>query len=122
MRAMQSFFSWANNYANGITALATVVLTFFAGVEIWRERRRRKDDRIAARVNALGPAWLARRSCEIAYLVAAHAVSRIGWAETVSRGPKFDRLEAQMLEVLRLTSLADERTKVAGYAAFNYFL
>jgi hypothetical protein len=97
------FFARADRYANGITAIATAILTLFAAVEIAREIIRVREARKAAGLDALGPAWLARRSCELALFEAVKvgnaikshqldAATAVRWAFKMGYGETFDRL------------------------------
>jgi hypothetical protein len=47
-----------------VTAAATVALSFFGGVQLYREHRRREEARLAIRGELEGPAWLVRQQCD----------------------------------------------------------
>ena len=85
---------------------ATLALAFFGAVQLYRERRRQKESKIAARLQLEGPAWVARRTAE--------NVMR----EEMDRGV----LEPQLLEVLRLAAAVGGADAEVGRQAFDEFL
>lgn len=106
-----------------IIAAATVALTFVATVQIAREIWRDSRVRRAARQEARGPAWLARRSLEV---ILADALSETNspfiWAARSGQKEPLDRLERHMLDTLRLGALAGGADAKAAAAAFDSFL
>jgi hypothetical protein len=116
-------WSWLRGNDQIVIALATVALTLVAGVQIAREVVRGWELKRAARVEVRGPAWLARRSLEAALEAAMEEQSSpFSWALSVSRSESLDRLEAHMLEVLRLGSACPLAVARAASEAFTAFL
>lgn len=119
---VETFLVWADNHQVGITAIATVVLSVIAGIQITLEILRRHDSRVTAERLVLGPAWLARRTCEQALFAARETDYPIQWAHRIGKSAVLDRIEQQMLEVLRTSSAGYGDLKGRGHEAFRQFL
>ena len=103
-------------------AISTILLAVFAAVQIGLEISRRRDRARSARIEAQGPAWLARRQLQSAIEDAETISSFQYWAQRVGEKGPVDRLQTEMLSLLRLASEAGGRTARAGTAAFKDFL
>jgi hypothetical protein len=112
---------WLINNPDVAAAIATVLLTVFGAIQITLEVARRADRRASVQIEAEGPAWLARRSFQSAMVRAATATSPLNWASDLTSGA-LDRLEHQMLELLRLASLAGGGPSKSARGAFEGFI
>ena len=105
-------------------AAATFGLLGFAAVQIVLDRKREEARDASARAHLSGPAWLARRTMEAVVRKAQKIdapLSILEWATSV-RSDTLDRLEQQMLEVLRLSAQAGGEDSTTGFQAFEAFL
>lgn len=118
-----ALFDWFDKWSEAVAAFSTMGLVLFAALQIILEVCRRKDARRAASIQARGPAWLARRALEdaIRHASLSHR-NPLVWAGEVRRDDALDSLQVNMLESLRLASLAGgDWADIAG-SAFNSFL
>jgi hypothetical protein len=114
-------YDWLLAHPEPAAALATILLTVFAFVQVCLEFARRRDRERSAAIEATGPAWLARRSMEAAMRFAAEVNEPFGWAEWTG-GPRVQRIQGQVLRTLRLTSVAGGKHAKAGQRAFTAFV
>ncbi len=117
---MRGVNDWLLLHPDTAAAIATIFLTIFAAVQILLEIARHRDRRHSAAIEAQGPAWLARRSME-ASMREATRVAPFDWARNMSPEP-LERLQQQMLETLRLASIAGGKYARAGRRAFTAFI
>ena len=113
--------SWWESASTVVTAAATLGLTFFAFVQVWREGKR--DDRLQQNRGAeLGAvAWLARRSCE-AMLWLERRVERDDWVKRVGMAAPLNLLQEHFLRVLQLGTEQGGQEAEHASAAFNAFI
>lgn len=114
-------YHWLVDNPDVAAAIATILLTVFAAIQIGLEVARRKDRARSAAIEAEGPAWLARRSLEVAMHKASSADTCFGWAAGIGAEP-LDRVEEQMLGTLRLSCAAGGKHAEAARTAFQAFI
>ena len=91
-----------------VSAAAALALAFFGAVQLYREHRRLKESRAAARGELEGPAWLARKYCDAAVQSAEVSKRPPEWALRTAFQRQPVEVETKFLEV--------------GRAAFDSFL
>lgn len=97
-------------------------LAVFAGVQIGLQIYRNHQAANRASMELRGPAWLARRTLEQAVFLAQTSNDVFVWAHWAGDGRGLDRVERQMLTVLRLGALAQGRAARSAEEAFESFL
>ena len=105
-----------------VSAAAALALAFFGAVQLYREHRRLKESRAAARGELEGPAWLARKYCDAAVQSAEVSKRPPEWALRTAFQRQPVEVETKFLDVLRLASAAGGRDAEVGRAAFDSFL
>ena len=115
-------FQWVIAHPNVLAAGSTVLLALFAAVQIGLEIYRNRQVAIGALIELGGPAWLARRTLEQALFSAQTNDDVFSWARSAGHGEGLDRVEQQMLSVLRLGAKAKGKAARSAEEAFENFL
>jgi hypothetical protein len=105
-----------------LAAVSTVLLALFAALQVGLEVYRWRQSRKAARIEARGPAWLARRSLEQSLFAAEKYRDVLNWRRQAAHGIDAAEVQAQMLETLRVGSLAGGSTARHAANAFESYL
>lgn len=119
---MSTVWAWVLQHPEIVAGFATVLLAAFAAVQLGLEAWRARQARESARIRARSWAWLARRNCEAAIHQGVKRESAYEWRSVVSNRKSLDEMQANMLQMLEVASLAQGSIASEAEKAFNEFL